>query len=238
RMWPKLTSSFKVERVRLNQQERRSCYSRFRYDAAGTETASALRGPAVGLTALQTLRLLLHQRRRATRAGAALMPMAQGMADFVVDQVLPVSDDVVEFLGRRDPALGVEDDVGAVAARELAEGAQGQAHLVDGVGTGDRDHRVLPVIDEFDGDVADVLPAAFVLERVDDEVTGPVDVDGQIVLDAHGDLEGLPLLPVGPGLLGGSLPFPAAGGLDVVLGQIRRPGVVDGRAVGGFAGLA
>src|SRR5690625_5288250 len=168
-MWPKLTSSFKVERVRLNQQERRSCYSRFRYDADGTETASALRGPAVGLTALQTLRLLLHQRRRATRAGAALMPMAQGMADFVVDQVLPVSDDVVEFLGRRDPALGVEDDVGPVAARELAEGAQGQAHLVDGVGTGDGDHRVLPVVDEFDGDVVDVLPAAFVLERVDDE---------------------------------------------------------------------
>src|SRR5699024_4430505 len=114
-------------------------------------------------TALQTLRLLLHQRRRPTRAGAALMPMAQGMADFVVDQVLPVLDDVVEFLGRRDPALGVEDDVGPVAARELAEGAQGQAHLVDGVGTGDGDHRVLPVVDEFDGDVVDVLPAAFVL---------------------------------------------------------------------------
>src|SRR5699024_4796867 len=63
-----------------------------------------------------------------------------------------------------------------------------------------------------------------------------------IVLDAHGDLEGLPLLPIGPGLLGGSLPFPAAGGLDVVLGQIRCTGIVDrrivGGAVGGFAGLA
>src|SRR5699024_9802942 len=139
-----------------------------RASQSGPETASALRGPAVGLTALQTLRLLLHQRRRATRAGAALMPMAQGMADCVGDQVLPVSDDVVEFLGRRDPALGGGGGVGAVAARELAEGAQGQAHLVDGVGTGDRDRRVLPVMDEFDGGVVDVLPAAFVLERIDD----------------------------------------------------------------------
>src|SRR5699024_9550096 len=122
---------------------------------------------------------------------------------------------------------------GAVAARELAEGAQGQAHLVDGVGTGDGDHRVLPVVDEVDGDVVDVLPTACVLERVDDEVSGPVDVDGQIVLDAHGDLEGLPLLPIGPGLLGGSLPFPAAGGLDVVLGQTRCTGIIDRRIVGG-----
>src|SRR5699024_12523212 len=120
--------------------------------------------------------------------------------------------------------------------------AQWLVHRGDVEVTVDGDHRVLTFFYELVGDVVDVLPAAFVLERVDDEVSGPVYVDGQIVLDAHGDLEGLPLLPIGPGLLGGSLPFPAAGGLDVVLGQIHCTGIVDrrivGGVVGGFAGLA
>ena len=101
------------------------------------------------------------------------MSLAEGMANLMVDQILPV-------LGKRcgpirhgvGPALCVEHDVLSVATREVAIGVEGVAEEVDRVGAGEDDVTTVRwhvSVGAVEVQVAISCPTAFVEEGLVDE---------------------------------------------------------------------